>query len=197
MPTSDDPRDHYSAKICGIALGVVAFLAAVDVGPSMGPLRALISIALAAFLITVSCIDLASGRLPDGLTLPLGVLGLLHAAAGSNASLLWAVLSAVAGFAGFAALAWVYQRVRHRAGLGLGDAKLMAAAGAWLGMQSLPSVVLWATLSALVYAVVEVTRARATLATRIPFGPFLSLGIWLVWLYGPMDVILSRTIGGL
>ena len=67
-------------------------------------------------------------------------------------------LGALAGFASLAVIASVYRRVRGREGLGLGDAKLLAAAGAWLGWQALPSVVLIAAASGLALALA--TRAR-------------------------------------
>ena len=71
--------------------------------------------------------------------------------------------------------------------MGLGDAKLLAASGAWLGAGALPTVLLWATGSALVCVLVASRRNPAlTGASRLPFGPFLAFGIWLVWLYGPL-----------
>ena len=48
-------------------------------------------------------------------------------------------------------LAWGYRRLRGREGLGLGDAKLLAAGGAWLGWTQLAPVVLIACACALAY----------------------------------------------
>jgi leader peptidase (prepilin peptidase)/N-methyltransferase len=75
-------------------------------------------------------------------------------------------------------------------GIGLGDAKLLAAAGAWLSWQALPGVVLIATILAVVFAVATSLWRRTPLAAaaRVPFGPYLSVAIWLVWLYGPPDL---------
>ncbi len=66
--------------------------------------------------------------------------------------------------------------MRGRVGLGLGDAKLLAAGGAWLGVALLPDVLLVSALAGLCWAV---GRRRS----RIAFGPFLAGGIWVVWLY--------------
>lgn len=145
------------------------------------------SLVLAVALAVLSACDLIFFRLPNALTFPLIAFGLLFSTRSGLASLGWAAASAIVGFVLLAGIGVVYRYVRERAGLGLGDAKLFAASGAWLGAQALPSVLLAATGVALVCVIIA-TRAGATLsgASRIPFGPFLSFGTWLVWLYGPL-----------
>ena len=59
------------------------------------------------------------------------------------------LIGGVLGFAAFFLIAWLYRQLREREGLGLGDAKLLAGAGAWLGWAALPSVVLLAACTAL------------------------------------------------
>jgi len=61
----------------------------------------------------------------------------------------------------------------------------MAAAGAWTGWPALPSILAIAAVSALGFALSARGRQLA-LADRVPFGPFLAGGLWLVWLYGPL-----------
>lgn len=76
---------------------------------------------------------------------------------------------------------------RRRAELGLGDAKLFAAAGAWLSLEGLPSVMVWASCAALLGVLVAIhLRQPVEATTRVPFGPFLAFGFWVVWLYGPI-----------
>ena len=146
-----------------------------------------VSVPLGAILITLSSIDLRTGRLPDILTLPLMITGPIIALAFGWQDPVWHVVAAAVGFGAFYAIAEIYCRVRKRDGLGFGDAKLFGAAGAWLGVQGLPSVLLWATGTALAGICVAVLfRHRVEAATAIPFGPFLALGFWLVWLYGPL-----------
>jgi leader peptidase (prepilin peptidase)/N-methyltransferase len=96
-------------------------------------------------------------------------------------------IGAGAGFAIFALVRWLYRRLRGREGLGLGDAKLLAAAGAWVTWNGLPSVVLIAAVFGLVSALVMAQRGeQLSLNQRLAFGPALCLGTWLVWLYGPI-----------
>jgi leader peptidase (prepilin peptidase) / N-methyltransferase len=146
-----------------------------------------LSCLLAGALALLSAIDLREYRLPDVLTLPLAGLGLVATPLLLAASPAWQLVSALIGFALMAGIGFAYHRLRGVPGLGLGDAKLLAAAGAWLGAQALPSVLLWACAAAIIAIGIRGWRTRSLSArTRVPFGPFLAFGTWLVWLYGPL-----------
>ncbi len=143
--------------------------------------------ALGWMLLALALIDLRHFLLPDVLTLPLIPAGLAVAWLVEPAKLLPHGIGAAAGFAAFAALAWGYRRLRGREGLGLGDAKLFAAAGAWVSWQGLGSVLLWAALPALaVTLVLGLGRGGLSGRTPLPFGAYLAAGLWLTWLYGPL-----------
>lgn len=144
---------------------------------------------LAWSLLVLAMVDVRHFVLPDVVTLPLVAGGLLFSAAQGPTALANAAIGAAAGFASFAAVAWLYRRWRRRDGLGLGDAKLLAVAGAWLGWAALPAVVLLASLAAL--AVVLGRRALGEpigATTAVAFGAYLAAGTWLVALYGPAMV---------
>jgi leader peptidase (prepilin peptidase)/N-methyltransferase len=146
-----------------------------------------LSAALGGVLLVLSVIDLRTYRLPDALTLPLAAAGPPLAWANGWGEPLWHIISAIAGYLLLYGVAQLYAKLRGRAGLGLGDAKLLAAAGSWLGLEGLPTVLLWATSSALLAVLAAaLLRHPITASTRIPFGPFLALGFWLVWLFGPL-----------
>jgi leader peptidase (prepilin peptidase)/N-methyltransferase len=145
------------------------------------------SVVLAVTLAALSAIDVREHRLPDALTLPLAAAGLLVSTYIVGNPLWWHVTSAVIGFALMAGVAAAYRHVRGRDGLGLGDAKLFAVSGAWLGLEALPTVLLCACASAMVAVLIANRRWRdISSTTRIPFGPFLGLGTWIMWLYGPL-----------
>jgi leader peptidase (prepilin peptidase)/N-methyltransferase len=138
-------------------------------------------------LLGLAMIDHRHFLLPDVLTLPLIPAGLAVAYAIEPALLPGHILGALAGFAAFAAIAFVYRRLRRREGLGLGDAKLLAAAGAWLGWQALPGLVVIAAVCALAIALARTVAGDALSATtKIAFGSYLALAFWLVWLLGPL-----------
>lgn len=131
-------------------------------------------------LLALALIDERHFVLPDVMCLPLIIAGLIVAAV--NGGLADAVTGAAAGYGAFAAIGWLYRRTRGRDGLGLGDAKLLAAAGAWVGWVDLPAVVLIASVSALAAAML---RGGAGNATPVAFGPYLGFALWLSLLYGP------------
>jgi leader peptidase (prepilin peptidase) / N-methyltransferase len=146
----------------------------------------LVSCMLGWTLLTLAAIDQRHFLLPDILTLPLIPAGLSVAFALDPALVVSHLVGALAGFAAFAAIAFVYRRLRRREGLGLGDAKLLAAAGAWLGWQALPGLVVIAAVCALAVALARaVAGDRLSATTKIAFGSYLALAFWLVWLLGP------------
>jgi len=145
-----------------------------------------LSCLLAVALVLLSAIDLREYRLPDVLTLPLAGLGVLATPLLLETSPGWQLASALVGFALMAGIGFVYHWLRGVPGLGLGDAKLLGAAGAWLGAEGLPTVLVWACAAAIIGLLIRGWRTRSLSAkTRVPFGPFLAFGTWLVWLYGP------------
>ncbi len=92
-------------------------------------------------------------------------------------------IGAIAGYAVLAGVGWLYRRLRGREGLGLGDAKLLAVAGAWLGWAALPTVVVLACAGGLALAAVRLlSRGRTGLAEPIAFGLPLCGAIWIVLL---------------
>lgn len=133
---------------------------------------------LGATLVAIVVIDVRTYRIPDWLSLPLVAAGLAWSALNRPD---WTahLVGAAVGYASLAAFGALYYRLRGREGLGLGDAKLFAAAGAWLGWQSLPTVLAVSAVSGLVFAL---ATSRRRPAAPIAFGPWLALGIWLGWL---------------
>lgn len=140
-------------------------------------------------LLALALIDARNFILPDVLTLPLLAGGLVTTFAIDQGRLLDHLLAAVIAFGALSAIGVIYRMVRGRDGLGLGDAKLLAAGGAWVGLAGLPGIVLIACFSALTWALVQsVIQQKLSSDLRIAFGPFLALGIWAVWLYGPLEI---------
>ena len=147
------------------------------------------SCALAWSLIALAVIDARHLLLPDALTLPLVPAGLAVAWAVDPAQLPDHALGAAAGFLTLAAVGLAYRRLRGREGIGLGDAKLFAAAGAWVSWGGLPSVLLLAAAGALAGHLLGARLTGRRLEGReLPFGPYLAAALWLVWLYGPLVV---------
>lgn len=142
---------------------------------------------LAACLVWLSVIDLRSYRLPDVLTVPLLLTGLVLAGLQGRESLLWHTAAAALGGLTLYATRSLYHAWRGYDGLGLGDVKLFAAAGAWIGLEGLASGLLIACVAALAVALLwKLADADVDGRSILPFGPFLAIGFWIVWLYGPL-----------
>lgn len=127
-------------------------------------------------LIALAAIDVETGFLPEALTLPLIALGL-----GANAFAIFvdwraALIGAAAGYGSFWAISAGYSRLRGREGLGLGDAALFAAIGAWAGWQALPAAALVASILGLggVLASAAARGRKLKPEESLPFGPSLA-----------------------
>lgn len=145
------------------------------------PAQAAAGCVLGWMLLTLAAIDQGHFILPDVLTLPLIALGLLWRAADPSVAVADGLIGAMAGFAILYLAAVGYRLLRGRDGLGMGDAKLLGAIGAWTGWQALPVVLLGASLLGLAIALAS---RRHRLAEAVPWGPHLALAGWLAWLYG-------------
>jgi leader peptidase (prepilin peptidase)/N-methyltransferase len=143
---------------------------------------------LGLLMSAIAVIDSRRYIIPNELTAAALVLALLRAGTiGPDADWLgvaWVAVRAAAIALPLLALMMGYRRWRGRDGLGLGDIKLAAVAGAWLGWATIFAVIELATLSALAaYFISARLRKRPLKATEfLPFGLFLAPAIWLGWL---------------
>lgn len=128
-------------------------------------------------LLTLAVLDARHYWLPDALTLALAFLGLTIGPWVTGVALTDSVIGAVAGYGALMAVAFAYRALRGREGLGLGDAKLLGALGAWAGWQALPMLLFLASALALVFAVGQalIQRKRLDAHTMLPLGTFLCM----------------------
>jgi leader peptidase (prepilin peptidase) / N-methyltransferase len=153
--------------------------------------------ALALLMLAAASSDARRYIVPDAVSGGAFALGLVHAAFANPDLGFEAVLIALARAAMIAGLLWLlraaYWRLRGRDGLGLGDVKLAAVAGAWLSLPTLPIALEVAAISAIAaYAFRQRKRARVLRAAgRVPFGAFFAPAIWLGWVLETMLPALS------
>lgn len=151
---------------------------------AVSPAALMPSIILFVLLWLLAVIDWQVGRLPNIWTLLLTVSGLAVNSAWGAWPLSYYIKGMVAGFAALFFLNYVYRIVRSRDGIGGGDMKFMAGCGAWLGWPLLPFVLLFASISALLFVFIRKAAGHQFGSqSRLPFGPFLCLGTWFVWLF--------------
>ena len=150
--------------------------------------RDLVSIPVACALVWASLVDREREILPNVLTIGLVLAGLAWAMR-PGGDIITALIGAGAGYLVFTLTGWLFLRLRGREGLGQGDSKLFAAAGAWLGWTGLPLVALVASGTGLAFMLLRQVAGRgAGEPDRITFGPFLSLGFWMVWVLRNTDI---------
>jgi len=95
------------------------------------------------------------------------------------------LLASAAGLLVLESLSALAERIVGQPALGLGDAKLAAMAGAWLGLGGLTVSLGIAVFSGALFGGLARITGRLKPREPFPFGPFIALGIWLVWLMGP------------
>ncbi|MFA5958588.1 A24 family peptidase [Hyphomicrobium sp.] len=152
------------------------------------PYRAAVSCLLGWTALAIAVYDAENLIIPDVLSLPLIPFGLiavwlLDGADAEQASVLEHIAAAIAGCGLLYAVRQGYYLWRDREGLGLGDVKLGAAAGAWTGLQGLSNVLLLACVLAISYVVLLrfYKKSSITAMTAVPFGIFLAPSIWVIW----------------
>lgn len=174
---ADGARFPYGGRSAVLFLGPAILLAFSDAPP-------LLALILYPLLWVLAVTDWHTGRLPNLWTALLLVTGLLVNSQHGIAPYHDYVIGALAGFGSLFLLGLFYKTVRKRDGLGMGDAKFMAGCGAWLGWQFLPVVLLIASVTALLYVGMRWCRGLPVdMKIRLPFGPFLCVSTWLVWLF--------------
>ena len=140
------------------------------------------SAVLATMLLAVAWIDIRTLRIPDLLNLAIGAAG-LTATWLLERDLAAALLGAALGYATLAGANLAYRALRGRDGIGMGDAKFLGGAGAWIGWQGLPFTLLIASATGIaLIAAARLAGRRITNTTQTPFGPFLAAAAMLVWL---------------
>ncbi|MEQ8299462.1 MAG: A24 family peptidase [Hyphomonas sp.] len=147
----------------------------------------LLSLSFGALLVALSATDIATLRLPDVLTFTVLLFGTIMVALTRPDLWMHHLLGAVIGYFALVGLEIAYKRLRGRDGLGRGDAKLLGAIGMWVAWPGLAPVLLVASVTGLLAALVAGLIGKRGLSgeTQMAFGPWIAFGGWVIWLAGP------------
>ena len=155
-----------------------------------------IQIFLIPTLLYLAYFDLRTFRLPDIITLPLIFTGLVLNGLSNQgfSSFQDSVIGAILGYTGLWLLNSLYRALKKQNGIGMGDAKLLAALGSWLGWQPLPSILLIASLTGLIGGLIWLGWNKQNHRAAFPFGPFLAIAgiIELLWPQTIQTLLLSK-----
>jgi len=143
-------------------------------------------------LLAIAFIDFDHQIIPDSLSLPLLWLGLFlslfHPMPGSQVLFVdpkTAIAGALAGYLSLWSVYHLFRIVTGKEGMGFGDFKLLAALGAWLGWQELPTIIILSALVGAVLGLLLMAMAGRDRNVPMPFGPFLAAAGWLAMMFGP------------
>ena len=174
------------------ALTATIFVAALEMfGPEP---NALVAMGFGCLLVALAGIDAEHYVLPDVLTLPGLGAGLLVAATTDWIGWREALLGAAIG----GGVSWLFAegwyRIRGEEGLGLGDVKMLALIGAFLGWQGLLVTLFLSSLAGTLVGLFGMARGRMGFKSRLPFGVFLAGGGLVALFFGPPIVRAYRSL---
>ena len=164
----------------GITAGM-SLLLFLRFGPT---LSYLVYFCFVAGLIVITVIDLYHQIIPDVISLPGIIAGLLGALVIPQMTFLNSIAGALLGGGSLFAVATLYQWVFKREGMGGGDVKLLAMIGAFLGWKAVILTILLSSLIGSVIGIAIMVVKGKDFKYAIPFGPFLSLGAVIALFYG-------------
>lgn len=144
----------------------------------------LVYLAFFASLTLVSFIDLSHRIIPDVISLPGILVGLLLSLLHPQMSIKASFIGVVLGGGSLYAVASLYHVVTKREGMGGGDIKLLAMIGAFIGWKGVLFTILCSSfIGSIVGVTLMLISAQANSKYAVPFGPFLSLGgvIYVLW----------------
>ncbi len=150
---------------------------------SAGPLQALVQMAFLLTMFTIALIDLDHRIIPDEISLPGTVLGVLVCPA-LGISRWEGIVGAAAGFGFLFLVATAYRRLRGIEGMGGGDLKLAGMLGAFLGWKGLVLTLVLGSLVGAVVGIGLIAARRGGGRTALPYGTFLAPAAGVVALAG-------------
>ena len=133
---------------------------------------------LSIFFIIIFFIDLKHFIIPDSLTFSLMIIGFVKSFDPNLNQAIFpnyinSLIGGVTGYSIIWLIIYLYKLIRKKEGMGLGDAKLMAAIGFWFGWASLPFVIFFSSLVALIFAIPSLLKKSLAMSSEIPFGPYI------------------------
>lgn len=175
------PRYVLVEVLTGVLFGLVAM-------QELPPAQTALQMGIAAAMVVITFIDLDHFLILDVITLPSIAASPLLAWSIGHVALQDSLLGIVGGGGGLWLFAWLYEKLRHREGMGMGDAKLLAMIGGLLGWQASVFSLFAGSLVGSVVGIGAMLMRRRGLDMAIPFGPFLALGALLYMFAGPQVI---------
>lgn len=137
---------------------------------------ALIAAAFCCQMVVLCMIDFEHYLLPDVITLPGLVIGLVFLPVLGWSNYQDLLIGAVAGGAVLLAMTWGWYLWKGVEGMGMGDVKMLAMIGAWLGWRGMLVTLFLASFLGSIVGLIQILRGRMSMQSRLAFGVFLAIG---------------------
>ncbi len=156
------------------------FISSLALAPSPPPI--LDAVVLGFPLIWLSVVDLDRFEIPDLANIVVLLGGLTF----SEAPLWMVALQVVAVGLALWLFSILAEKRLGKTALGLGDVKLLGAGTAWVGALGISTAILLASVAGIGFVSMMWAVGRRRFDAALPFGPFIAIGLWATWLYGPI-----------
>ena len=94
------------------------------------------------------------------------------------------IIGGIVGYSIIWFIIYIYKKIRKIEGMGLGDAKLMAGVGLLFGWQSVPIILFFSSVIALLIILPSLIKKKKNLKSKIPFGPYIIISGVLYYCFG-------------
>ena len=148
-----------------------------------------------SMLIVISFIDIDFRIIPDVLSFSGIVIGVASSLFVKSVTPFQSLLGILIGGGFLYGIAFFYEKITHKEGMGGGDIKLIAMIGAFTGWQGIPFVILSSSLVGAICGILFIVATKKDAKFAIPFGPFLSLGAVLYLFLGPQLIHWYLSLG--
>jgi leader peptidase (prepilin peptidase) / N-methyltransferase len=177
-----DTRISIRYPIIEVLCGLFAMTCGLQYGYG---LPALVYFILIAALLVITFIDIDHRIIPDIISLPGIPLGFICSFLLPQLKWSDSLIGILAGGGSLLAVAWGYQLITGKDGMGGGDVKLLAMIGAFLGWKGVLFTIMASSLIGTVIGVVLMMRSGKDMKMAVPFGPFLATGAIIYIFWGP------------
>lgn len=152
-------------------------------------ITSLLLLILSIFFIVIFFIDLKHYIIPNELTFPLMFIGFIKSFDPNLNQLIFpnfvnSLIGGVIGYLIIWLIIFLYKKIRNKEGMGLGDAKLLSAIGFWFGWISIPIIIFFSSVIALLTVAPSLINKSRNLSAQIPFGPYLIIGCVIFIIFG-------------
>jgi leader peptidase (prepilin peptidase)/N-methyltransferase len=174
-------RIPFSYPLVELATGLLALFLWIRIGELIPFLFYLV---WGSLLILAFIIDLRERIIPDPITLggiPIGIASTFFI---DDFTVIHSILGILIGGGSLFLIGWIYEKISGIEGMGMGDVKLMAMIGAFLGWKLALLTIFLSSLAGAVFGIILIVSTRSSLKTAVPYGVFIAPAAFFSFVYG-------------